>query len=57
MSQHLDSLKIGDTMLMRGPKGEFILILFEGTYDMLQTYECIHNIPMSLESYYGTSNY
>jgi len=22
MSQHLDSLKIGDTMLMRGPKGE-----------------------------------
>jgi len=34
MSQHLDSLNIGDTMLMRGPKGEFILILFEGTYDI-----------------------
>jgi len=47
MSQHLDSLKIGDTMLMRGPKGEFIIILFEGTYDMCKHMIYIHNIPMS----------
>ena len=26
MSQHLDSLKIGDTMLMRGPKGEWVAV-------------------------------
>jgi hypothetical protein len=26
MSQHLDSLKIGDTVLMRGPKGEWVAV-------------------------------
>ena len=29
MSQHLDSLKIGDTMLMRGPKGEWVAVADE----------------------------